>query len=75
LDSAIAMITKCRIYPLATASNPPEQRFIDMDGKLFDAIVRFDETYYANLAEMVNEEPVQEKDMTIMGYLRSFVRD
>ncbi|MEU6506048.1 DUF1254 domain-containing protein [Streptomyces sp. NPDC046942] len=71
LDSAIAMIKKCRVYPLARASSPPEQRFIDMHGKLFDGIVRFDESYYAGLAEMINDEPVLEQDMVTMGLLLS----
>ena len=71
LDKAVEMIKKCRVYPLAQASNPPAQRHIDMAGKLYDGIVRFDETYFANLAEMVNEEPVKEQDKAIMGIFRS----
>jgi hypothetical protein len=64
-----ALVKKMRLYPLAKANGPPEQRFVDMAGKLFDGIVRFDATFYASLAEMVNEEPVLARDRAMMGLL------
>jgi hypothetical protein len=42
-----------------------------MAGKLFDGIARFDETFYASLARMVNEEPVQTRDLVAMAQIRS----
>jgi hypothetical protein len=42
-----------------------------MAGKLFDGITRYDESFYASLAHMVNEEPVQKRDLVAMGQLRS----
>lgn len=68
---AIALIKRIRAYPLALASKPPEQRFIDMAGKLFDAIPPMDERFYASLARMVDEEPAQPHDLAIIGMLRS----
>jgi hypothetical protein len=64
---AIALVKKPRLYPLSQAANPPEQRYIDMVGKLFDGIVRYDDSFYDSLARMVNEEPVQTRDMVAMG--------
>lgn len=58
-----------RLYPLANADHPPEQRFVDMAGNLFDGIARFDESFYASLAEMINEEPVLTRDRAMMGLL------
>jgi hypothetical protein len=40
VNNAIALVKKMRIYSLANADHPPEQRFVDMAGKLFDGIVR-----------------------------------
>ncbi|MCL2331300.1 MAG: DUF1254 domain-containing protein [Proteobacteria bacterium] len=71
VDNAIALVRAMRLYPMAQAGNPPEQRFVDMAGKLFDGIVRFDEGFYASLARMVNEEPVLAQDMAMMGLVRS----
>jgi hypothetical protein len=70
-DVAIALLKKIRIYPLSKAGNPPEQRFIDASGKLWDGIPRMDESFYAVLAKMVNEEPVIPRDLAMMNMLRS----
>ncbi|WP_461600049.1 DUF1214 domain-containing protein, partial [Achromobacter marplatensis] len=69
IAAAIALVKKLRLYPHAAQSHPPEQHFIDMAGKLFDAIVPFDETFYVRLARMINEEPVQTRDLVAMGQL------
>lgn len=69
VNNAIALVKKLRVYPLAKADHPPEQRFVDMAGKLFDGIVRFDESFYASLAQMINEEPVLARDQAMMGLL------
>jgi len=71
VDNAVALIKKFRMYPLAHADNPPEQHFIDASGKLWDGIPRMDESFYAVLAKMVNEEPVLERDLAVMNMLRS----
>ena len=68
---AIALAKQLRLYPLAQAASPPEQRFIDMADKLIDGVVRFDETFYDALARMVEEEPVLTRDLVAMGQLRS----
>jgi hypothetical protein len=51
---AISLIKRIRAYPLDQVGNPSEQRFIDMAGKLFDAIPPMDEGFYAWL---MNELP------------------
>ena len=71
IDSAIALAKKIRVYPLSKAGNPPEQRFIDAYGKLWEGIPRMDESFYAVLAKMVNEETVQPRDLAMMNMLRS----
>lgn len=68
---ALGLVKQFRVYPLSKAAAPPEQRFVDMSGKLYDGIVRFDESFYANLAQMVNEEPVLPRDKEMPGLLRS----
>ena len=68
---ALDLVKKVRVYRLAEAANPPEQRHIDIAGKLFDGIAHFDETFYDSLARMVDEEPVQTRDLAAMGQLAS----
>jgi hypothetical protein len=69
--AAITLLKKIRMYPLSSADKPPEQRFIDASGKLWDGIPRMDESFYAVLAKMVNEEPVLPRDLAMMNMLRS----
>src|SRR6195952_2888254 len=55
--AALALVKKLRVYPLAQAANPPEQRFIDIHGKTFDGVPSFDESFFVSLNRMVQEEP------------------
>jgi hypothetical protein len=71
IAQALDLVKKIRIYPLAEADHPPTQRHIDVAGLLFDGIARFDATFYDSLARMVNEEPVQTRDLVAMAGLRS----
>jgi hypothetical protein len=68
---ALDLVKKIRLYPWAQMINPPEQRHIDMAGRIFDGIVRFDDSFYDSLAQMVNEEPVLTHDLVALGQLRS----
>jgi hypothetical protein len=70
-DAANALVKKIRVYPLAKATHPPEQRFIDAVGKEWNGIPRMDETFYTVLAKMVNEEPVLPRDLAMMNILRT----
>jgi hypothetical protein len=69
--SAVALVKRMRLYPLARAASPPPQRFVDMADRLLDGIVRYDASFYARLARIVGEEPVQPRDRVMMGQLRS----
>jgi hypothetical protein len=68
---AIDLVKKIRLYSLAHEGNPPQQNYIDASGRLIDGVVAFDVSFYERLAKMVNEEPVQTRDLVAMGQLRS----
>jgi hypothetical protein len=68
---AIALIKRLRVYPLSKEESAEPQCYIDMAGKLLDGVVAFDESFYVRLARMVEEEPVQARDLVAMGQLRS----
>jgi hypothetical protein len=71
LAASLALVKQLRVYPLAAQNSPPEQRFIDIHGKTFDGIADFDERFFASLNRMVQAEPVQARDLVMMGMLRS----
>lgn len=58
-----------RIYLLAQAMNPPEMKFLDMSGKHFNCIPSNDETYFADVNQVVQEEPLESVDPEIRGLL------
>ncbi|MDD2058513.1 DUF1254 domain-containing protein [Pseudomonas sp. GD03860] len=71
LAAGVDYLKNLKVYPLASADQAPANRFIDMADKVYDAIARFDDSYYDSLAAMVAEEPLQERDVAIMGQFRS----
>lgn len=68
---ANALIGKLRLYPLAQAGAPPVQRFIDLSGKPFDAIVAMDDSFFDRLARILAEERAEPRDMVMTGMARS----
>ena len=64
-----ALVNQMKVYPLSEAGRPPQQRFIDMTGVLYEPAVPYNVDFYVSLARMVNEEPVQTKDLEILGML------
>ena len=63
------LVKQIKLYPLSKADNPPEQRFVDMTDILYEGLVSYDESLYTSLAGMLNEEPVNPRDLQMMGML------
>jgi hypothetical protein len=64
-----ALVSKVRIYPLSKAGNSPPQRLLDMTEVMYNGLVKYDETFFARLSRMLNEEVVQPRDLQMMGML------
>jgi hypothetical protein len=64
-----ALVQKVKIYPLSKAANPPAQRLLDMTDVMYNGLIPYDETFFSNLARMLNEETVQPADLQMMGML------
>lgn len=71
VKKGIAYLHRLKLYPLASATAPAETKFIDVASKPFEAVPVFDASFYTSLARMVDEEPVLDRDLAIMGQLRS----
>lgn len=71
VGNAVAYGKRIRVYPLALASDPPETRFLDMAGILFDATIPYDRRFYRSLARMVDYEPWLTRDKAMIDPLRS----
>lgn len=69
LEKGVGYLRSLKVYALHEGDRPG--RFIDMVGRMFDAIPPFDHRFYQSLARMIEEEPVQERDLVDMGRLRT----
>jgi hypothetical protein len=70
LAGANALISKIQIYPL----NAPDKKgkHIDAYDKLYQNMDPRDATYFDILANMLNQETVVERDLMMMGMMKSF---
>ncbi len=56
-----------KIYPLSRAANPPAMEFISGSGKPFNTIHANDFTFYPEIAEVIQREPVDLLDPELRG--------
>ncbi|BDB41787.1 MULTISPECIES: DUF1214 domain-containing protein [Mycobacterium] len=56
-----------KIYPLGEAGSAIQ--FIDVAGQPFEAVPRYDASLFASLSAMVAQEPVQDRDLALLGQL------
>jgi hypothetical protein len=71
LKSAAAYVKTVKVYPYARADNPPKTKYIDIYDKDIDGITEFDASFYERLNMMVQEEPIESKDLAMMGLLKA----
>jgi hypothetical protein len=71
LKKAAAYVKTIKVYPYASASKPPKTRFIDIYDKDIDGVTEFDASFYERLNMMVQEEPIETKDLAMMGLLKA----
>jgi hypothetical protein len=64
-----AQVKQLKVYPLSEAAHPPVQRLIDMTDTQYNGLTNYDLSLYTSLAGMLNEEPVQPRDLQMMGML------
>ncbi len=62
-------LRKVRIYPLSQKDNPPEMKFLSVSGKPLNLLPPTDFRYWERVAEIINREPVHERDRLILGML------
>ncbi len=70
-EDAHSYAKQMKVYPLADAGAPKPTRFIDGYPKPYHSLPTYDASWFRELAAMVNEEPVRERDKVMMGMLAS----
>jgi hypothetical protein len=70
-EDAHSYAQQMKIYPLADATAPKSTRFVDGFPKPYHSLPVYDASWFRELAAMVNEESVRERDKVMMGMLAS----
>lgn len=60
-----------KLYPLSAAANSPATKFVDVLGKLFDATIPYDLSFYESLNRVVQYEPWLPRDKVMVDLLSS----
>jgi hypothetical protein len=68
-EEAHSYAQQMKVYPLADAAAPKPTRFVDGYAKPYHSLPVYDASWFRELAAMVNEEPVRERDKVMMGML------
>lgn len=66
---AEAWIKQLRLYPYEQRANPPATRFISPEGRPYSQVPPRGLAYWERLAEIINREPVIERDRFFMAML------
>ena len=56
---------------MSQADNPPEQKFINLSGRTLNTIHANDFSYYEEVAQIIQEEPIESLDLEYLGLLAS----
>ena len=68
LKPAVDNITsKLKVYPLKNVAKPAPTEFVDMSGKAFNTVFPSDFSYFENLNQIVQEEPIDAISPEVRG--------
>jgi hypothetical protein len=69
-DKANALIRQFHMYPYSERSSPAPTRFLKPDGRAWSQVPPRGLAYWARLDDIIQREPVLERDRVMMGQLR-----
>jgi hypothetical protein len=61
------IISNLKVYPLKDAANPATTEFVDMSNKAFNTVFPSDFSYFENLNEVIQEEPIEAISPEVRG--------
>jgi hypothetical protein len=69
-EKAKALIAKFRIYPYSERKSPPRTRLLHPEGRAWSQVPPQGLAYWARLDDIIQREPVMERDRMIMAMLK-----
>jgi hypothetical protein len=67
---AVAMMHKLRVYPYSQRENPKPNRYLSGSGKAVDSLEPDGIEYWKRLSDVINNNPVHERDRFFMAMLK-----
>ena len=65
----VKRLKQTKIYPLSQKANPRETTFINVSGKPINTLFPTDERLFYNLADLIQQESIADKDKVMYGML------
>ncbi len=69
LAKAVDLTKQVKIFPLSEANNPPVMTYVDLYGTVVEMTPKMNGDIYGEIHEMINEEVVLDRDLSMMGML------
>ena len=69
IEDQVAYAKTLKVYRLSEAASPPGTNFLDAYPKKWDTLPKYDISFFRDLSDSINEEPVLERDLAMMGLL------
>ena len=70
-EEAAEYSKRSKAYPLSQADDPPTGSYVDMSGKHLPTLPAYDLSFFVKIGELLNEEPLLERDKVMAGMLAS----
>ena len=71
IAKAVNYSKRVKLYPLLQAANPPETKFLDAAGVVFDSTIQYDLRFFESLDQMIQVEPWLERDKAMIDQLKT----
>lgn len=71
IETSVAYGKQLKVYPLSAAANPPETKFTDVSGQVFDSTIPYDARFFTTLDRVVQREPWLDRDRVMIDQLRT----
>lgn len=69
MEDQVAYAKTLKVHRLSEAANPPETNFFDAYPKKWNTLPKYDISFFYDMAATINEEPVLERDLAMVGML------
>lgn len=69
VDLASQYLKQLKVYNLGGSKRT---KYVDLAGRVVESITTFDDSYFDHLNEIIQQEPIEEKDHVMTGMLKSF---